>query len=664
MSFQNPLLLYGLFALIIPVLIHFFNFRKTRKVYFSNTRFLQKVRETTATKKRLKHYLILASRLLFLFFLVMAFAQPFLPAENNPSAGKPVFVYLDNSWSMSNEVTDGVTAMDRGIDYVEELISQFPPTTRYRLLTNDFLPSSRTLKSKREIDEMITEVSYSGISRNVKEIVSRMENDMAENSGNIFWISDFQRSTRGEDVQLFDSLNQVNLVPLGFSNQSNIYIDSVFFENPLMITDERVRLHVLFSMIGDQGREVIAKVYIDGVQSGTANVGLNPNGMQEVVFDLSVDRSVPHEGLVSFEEFPVTFDNEFYFVINVPEVISVLEIKASDVTTPVELVYANRQLFDLVSQPASNLDYNRIRLSDLVVLSGLDRIDLTLVTALNDYLDNGGTVLIVPGSEPEIDNFRLLNNLSGLQSIDSAQMTSLLSPDYDNPFFENIFEERTERLEMPLSQPVWNVTGRQQSLLSHTDGSSFLSWRQGQGDVFVLSTPLDEDFGNFSRHALFVPVMYKVAVSGGRRQNELYRFINRNSFSWKQDTAALNAIYRLVRDEEEIIPQQRTTGNRVLFDVPRYTLTSGFYELYRDEERVGLVAFNADPEESDIRQSDPEEVRQTFQGDHIAVLETSGESAFAAEVNEKYIGKTLWREALMLALLFLLAEVLLIRFMP
>jgi hypothetical protein len=86
--------------------------------------------------------------------------------------------------------------------------------------------------------------------------------------------------------------------------------------------------------------------------------------------------------------------------------------------------------------------------------------------------------------------------------------------------------------------------------------------------------------------------------------------------------------------------------------------------LYREDEFKGLMAFNTDPEESDIRQMDADEVRQDFQGEHIDVLDTYTTEAFAGAVSEKYIGKTLWKEALVLALLFLLVEVLLIRFMP
>ena len=81
MSFLYPGFLWALTALAIPVIIHLFYFRRYQKVYFSNVRFLKEIKEETATRNRLKHWLILVARLLAITALVLAFAQPFFPDE-------------------------------------------------------------------------------------------------------------------------------------------------------------------------------------------------------------------------------------------------------------------------------------------------------------------------------------------------------------------------------------------------------------------------------------------------------------------------------------------------------------------------------------------------------------------------------------------------------
>src|ERR1700749_31643 len=99
MHFLYPAFFFALLSLAIPVLVHLFNFRRYQKVYFSNVQFLKQINEQQSSRRNLKERLILAARLLALFFLVMAFARPYISGKNDPnsSAQHVVSVFLDNS---------------------------------------------------------------------------------------------------------------------------------------------------------------------------------------------------------------------------------------------------------------------------------------------------------------------------------------------------------------------------------------------------------------------------------------------------------------------------------------------------------------------------------------------------------------------------------------
>ena len=68
MHFVFPWFLLALAALAVPVIIHLFHFRRYKKIYFSDIRFLKQVNEEKTTIDELKNRLILASRLFALFF--------------------------------------------------------------------------------------------------------------------------------------------------------------------------------------------------------------------------------------------------------------------------------------------------------------------------------------------------------------------------------------------------------------------------------------------------------------------------------------------------------------------------------------------------------------------------------------------------------------------
>ena len=83
MKFLYPQFLYALAVVAIPIILHLFNFKKFKTVYFSNVRFLKEVKQQTKAKSELKHILILLSRILALSSLVLAFAQPYVPKTWN-----------------------------------------------------------------------------------------------------------------------------------------------------------------------------------------------------------------------------------------------------------------------------------------------------------------------------------------------------------------------------------------------------------------------------------------------------------------------------------------------------------------------------------------------------------------------------------------------------
>ena len=108
MSFAYPEFLFALAAISVPIIIHLFNFRRFKKVYFSDIRFLKDVEIETKSRNKLKNLLILLSRILTIAFLVLAFARPVIPTGKNPDLNSnSIVVYIDNSFSMGSEGSDG-----------------------------------------------------------------------------------------------------------------------------------------------------------------------------------------------------------------------------------------------------------------------------------------------------------------------------------------------------------------------------------------------------------------------------------------------------------------------------------------------------------------------------------------------------------------------------
>lgn len=654
MSFAYPAFLWALTVLAVPVIIHLFNFRRTTRILFSNTRLLQQIRQETTQKRKLKQYLVLASRLLFLFFLVIAFAQPFLPATEQITPGREVAIYLDNSYSMTSSLGQ-LRALDAGINFAREAASLFPADTRYKLVTNDFAPFSNNYKTKAELLDLLTQIRLSPVTRTYQEIRERTVADHAE----VFWISDFQKSTLELEAAAVDSTQSLHLVSIPLDNPSNVFIDSVYLEDPFIVSGQRNTLHVRIRNNGAKLREgLVIKLTMNEVQSGTASVDLEPNAFAVVKFDLVQGLRGMNRLVLSFTDFPVSFDNLFYLTLNVSGRIRVVEVRNGSLF--VEKVFGNTSLFNYRSFSPGNTDLGILAQADLVIINGIDNPDAGLLSAVREYQQGPGTLLIIPSPTSNGTGLRSLTGALPVTRATDVPMQELDKPDFQNPFFENVFEEQSTSLAMPKAKPVITWGADRSALLTFKEGTPFLS---RSGNTYVLASPLDDAWTDFQNHAIFVPVMYRLAASGHRISQKPYYLLSERVATLQMDSLAGETPVTLY-GKQEVIPPQRRNGDRVILEIPRFSIDPGFYLARIQSDTLGLIAFDMDKRESLLEQWTGEEVKaQLGGGNNISIFRPAAEGAFSNEIKERYLGRQLWKYALIAALIFLLAEVLLIRFL-
>ncbi len=658
MTFLYPGFLWALFALAIPLIIHLFNFRRTQKIYFSSTRFIREVQETSSSKRRLKHWLVLASRLFFIFFLVIVFAQPIIPAKQQLQAGSTVALYVDNSLSMSAPVDGATRAFDASLIAARAITDVFPADTRYRLLTNDFEPFANTLKTKAEVQEALAKLRLSSKSRRADEVVSRLSRLGKEQD--VFWLSDFQQSTFGTLTPL-DSNTRFHLVPFQITATSNIYIDTVFLDNPFAIGGEQNKLSLRLVNDGKTDRtQLNVRLVIDGLQVGTVNTDVPANSNALVSFVLTSSQQRIQKALIAFGDSPITFDNEFYLSLSFANRIKIVQIAERQSASVVEKLYANNQLFDLISYYSTNINFSQLTQADLVVINELERIDAPLQMALKSFTDAGGTVLLIPAANPDITTYQAL--LPSIVKAKQETLQELARPDSRNPFFTNVFQEQPSKMAMPLVKNSIQWGDDRQAILKQQDEQPYLSFLPTQGKLYVLGGPLQSSYGSFLNHALIVPVMYRIAAYSRRNEQPLYQLLSQPLVSVNSDSLSENKLISL-KGKTQVTPSQRVINKQVLLDLAGLDLEAGHYEAIVDSDTLSTLAFNQTKNESMMKFLNEEALINYFGGQaDVYNITSSSADAMTGVLKENYQGTSLWKYALMLALLFILIEVLLIRF--
>jgi hypothetical protein len=667
MSFVYPQFLFGLLALGIPIIIHLFNFRRAKKVYFSSNQFLLNIKKATKTKLKIKHLLILISRLLFIFFLVITFAQPFIPAKEKNIQSNQAIIYLDNSYSMSNYVDEDQSAFEAAISYIEKIIDIYPQNSEFLLLTNDFAPYSNTPKSKNEIEELITEINLTGISRSIEEILLRIKNQATTGITNdVYWLTDFQKSTAGELVKLTNDTTFNNfLMPLSFSTALNVYVDSLYLSNPFLIHSEKNKLNVVLRNDSDEYIEdLLIKLSINDIQSANGSLSIDPYSAALITFDLNMKLDKFNYGSISFEDFPVTFDNEFYFALTLSDRIFITELKDSDSTTVIEKVFGNQSLFNFQSYISSNIDYNDLLKSDLIILNELDNLEVTISNILSDFNNKKGDLLLIPSSDFNVSSF--LSVTGPVEIIPDSLRTTMVidNLDLNNPFFTDIFEDRENQFNMPSAKPAINISGTNESIMKFKDGRDFLSYQQKNNRLYFLASPFRIEYTDFYTHAIYVPIMYRIAMLSKKEFNRIYYTLDESVIKVTTDSINTESIIKLKSMDKEIVPETRIAGNELILDIPKFELNPAHYDIEIENVTKGTIAFNPDKSESLLEQYTIENLRESSsENSYVKLFNTKGFDNFDKEIKEKYLGIPLWRITLILALIFLLIEILLIRFL-
>ena len=672
MKFAYPEFLYALFAIAIPIIIHLFNFRKFKKIYFSNVEFLKEVQQETQSKSKLKHLLILLSRILAIAFLVFAFAQPFIPSSDSDVANQNnvVGIYIDNSFSMESVGENGSLLNDAKTKAVE-IINSYRPTDKFILITNNFNAGDQRLLNNEEAIDKIEEVAISSDSRQLSTIYSR--NRDAINSAEIenksfYLLSDFQKSTADFAEIKADTLINSYIIPIKTSEISNLYIDSCWFNSPTHLLNQNEELNIrIKNNSGTDLENIPVKLFINNQNVVPASFTVSANDETIITLNYRNKTNGIQQGRVKLRDSPVITDDIFYFSYNISENINILGIGNDQNEVALSSIYNTDSVFNYSNYNVTQLDYSLIKKSNLVVLYNLKEINSGLSNALKSFIDNGGNLLVFPSNSINYDSYREFLSLLSVNyftEIDTSK-NKVREINLTHPVYVNVFDGQPKgNLNLPIVSSHYLIskgtTAFKNNILTLKDGNPFLTeYKVGKGKIYLSTVSLDKENSNFTNHALFVPTLYNIALLS-QKNYPLFHIIGSNS------TIDLNRIekdnvYHIKNQNIDIIPRVRNANNSTTVFVNSGIETADNYVLENDKTKIGL-AYNYNRSESELTYLSSTEIDEIINSSSInAQYIDLNNGTIQTALSNLNIGKKYWKYCIILALLFLAVEIVLIK---
>lgn len=673
MKFLFPNFLFLLFTLAIPIFIHLFNFRRYKKVLFTNVRLLRDIEIKTKSVKQLKNYLILACRLLALSFLIFAFAQPFIPgADDLNSPGKNVVaIYIDNSFSMQ-EGFSSVNLLETAKIAAVKLVEDVGNSAEFFLVSNNFPVKEMNGFSKEEMLEEINKIESTYYSRSLTEISNRLKALKAENKVermDAYLFSDFQ-ITQFKDFNIeTDSSIQFKLVHLQSDILSNISIDTCYLSNSNIKVNGVDSLYVSLSNYSEE--DIVnhpVRLYINDQQVSINSVDLKAWDSETISILITVDNPGFYSCKIASPDKGISHDDEMFFSFSVDSSINVYHIGSGEANHYFESVFQNNFKYKISDE--RNIDVEFLAGTDALFISGNTVLSSGLLSEIKQLLKDGINLVIYPTDSADLNNINDLVTYFNLETFINYD-TSRGDISIDNissPLFSGSIVSMPDNPNLPYSKGYFRLrekssVAKEDILTFNKNQTALRRYKYEKGNIFLFTFPVVPEYSNYLTHPLFVPVTLN-SSNFSNNERGLYNTIGKNELieysRMENNTMAVS----IKSKNLEIIPEMKSLGRKKFIVLHGQIKESGNYELKSDDNLLGIVSMNYDKKESDVRRytkSELEEIILRRQG-NFTLFSGKGEESIISLLN---INKTntLWKYCIILALLFFVTEALLIKFL-
>lgn len=682
MTFLYPAFLWTLLFVSVPIIIHLFSFRVHKLVYFSKLKFLKDIKEASESKSKLKQLLILLTRILLIASLALAFAGPYIPLKKSrlKDTQKIVSIYLDNSFSMNAKSIYG-NLFDAAKERARQIVSAYDNRQKFLYADNDLSGVQRNIVNKEQIIEFIDEAVLTPTVRQLSEIENyqkqflQNEFKQAGFQNKLFVIGDFQKISSDFNHLQADSNSQAYLLPLSSNQINNLYIDSCWFDSPGRSMNKLEGLNVRVLNSGIENYENIPlKLFINGKQKAINSLGIEKNSEKTIKLNFTNTETGILSAKLEITDYPITYDNSFYFDYRINKITNILLINKKGENKYVDALFAGNEDFKLDFEQTGSIKTSVLGNYQLIVLDELQELSSGLQQELAAYMNKGGSVVFIPSAQADLNSYKQFLNLikADVFTVKDSSKTEIGKINYQHYIYQKVFKKTVKKLNLPRVKMHYKTSrssvNMSKDLLVAINGDALLTQTDyGKGKFFAFSFPLNTNNGNFMEHQLFVPTLYNIAAYS-QSQNDIYHTIGQSELININLNLANNKVLRVVDEKSgfEFVPKIIGTGTgMVKLDMMDQLSKAGNYFIISDEDTLAGLSFNYDRKESDTGCYRADEIKSLltkYQLNNYSVLSGNIET-LNANLNELVLErKALWKLFIVLALVFIAAEIALIKF--
>jgi len=687
--FANPLFLYGLAAVSIPLVLHLLHKGRAKPVQFSTLRFLHSCISRHARRLKLRNLLLLFLRMGIIALLCLALAKPLLKISSLPLAGardsSSVVIVLDNSYSMGFS-EKGQSLLEGARQTASDIVNTLTESDEVTiiLMNEDAEPLFNEFTHDIGLaGEQLLSVTVSNKGTDASEAMDKaieyLERSTSANR-EMYVLSDFQEDgwKQAADNPSFSRLpgNAIAyVVPFGTGQQrENVFIENVSIPRQAQVSGVSSEFTVRVINTGTEPASEILTLAIDGQDRSRKPVMLQP-GVTTCKLPYSFKTTGNHRGKLSLRGDRLEVDDTCYFEIFVQEKLPVLCVDGdpSDASSLSESFFvmaalnpalgASPILPEQVALPG--LDQVNLSRYALVLLCNVPQLGGSSLLKMERYLNSGGNLVIFLGNKV---NSSAYNQWSFMPAPlvaeqgypDKSNFFNLDLVDYTHPVFRKFNLPGNGDLSVPRFYRFYSTRQVPESrvLARFSDGQpAFIESSYGSGKVILVTTSADSSWTNLPLRRLYPALLHQIVhYAAGRKPGESYLVGDTVSFRTEPGTETRIGITDPLGESSDLAPVPGESYGIINLTGTR---TPGIYEVSGNgiPANKKLFAVNLDTRESILNSVAPENIKTMFGDATVNVVDKP--EGISSLIRKSRHGVEFSSALLRLALIFFVAELFL-----
>lgn len=566
MSFLNPLLLFGMAAIVAPIVIHLFMNRKVKPVVWAAMRFLKVSMQKNQKRMNLEDLLLLLLRCLLFILLALTLARPIFRGSANAVVAKGseiAVLVVDNSYSMGQS-DGGTTRFDRAREAATQVIDGLPQGSSAAVLFFSNVVRAAVPEPSYDLNLVRKVISDGALSdrttdvlqaiKQAKEVISRQTSGSGE--AHIYVISDGQASgwKQFSDISkdLHDPELKSTVIIVGNDETRNLGVSDLRMSSAIATVGDAAQFDVEVTNYGTaDAKDVAVRLNIDEEDPTDEGVidSIPPGGSKRLALFTKFRNAGYHTVTARINPDHLPADDQRTIALNAMDDIRVLLVSGDQGTaepsqnavfylrqalTPVPPSERDNYYIKTKTISPGELDTTSLSDYEAVVLANVSNISQQAVDAFGSYLNRGGGLIVFPGNNTNAQFYNdiLAKKAGYLPATFGAQRgkpdkqdtyLTLQAKGYDNEIVSIWNDPNAGSLatthfycayELKPQSGHNDQAGEPQVVVKYSDGTPAIMERNwGRGHVIMFSSSANTAWNDMPLRPIFLPFVERTLGS-------------------------------------------------------------------------------------------------------------------------------------------------------